>query len=100
MPSEIIWFPAAVKDLDRLRNFIKSENPRAAQRAAERIIEGVRILQHNPEAGIPVIILTDFRDLLLSFGTGEYIIRYRREVSDRVVIIRVCHSKEDAFQKS
>ena len=100
MPSEIIWLPAAVKDLDRLRNFIKSENPRAAQRAAERMIEGVRILQKNPEVGIPVINLTDFRDLVLPFGSGEYIIRYRREVSDRIVIIRVRHSKEDGVQKS
>ena len=94
MPSEIIWLPGASQDIDRLRNFIKSENPRAAQRAAKRIIEGVMILQENPGTGVPVENLMDYRDLMLTFGAGEYIIRYREEVS-RVVITRVRHSKEE-----
>jgi plasmid stabilization system protein ParE len=96
MPSEIIWLPGASQDINRLRNFIKSENPRAAQRAAKRIIEGVMILQENPGAGVPVENLMDYRDLMLTFGAGEYIIRYREEVS-RVVIARVRHSKEEHF---
>jgi len=41
MPSEIVWLPGASSDVARLRHFITSENPRAAQRAAKRIIEGV-----------------------------------------------------------
>jgi plasmid stabilization system protein ParE len=96
MPSEIIWLPGASQDINRLRNFIKSENPRAAQRAAKRIIEGVMILQENPGAGVPVENLMDYRDLMLTFGAGEYIIRYREEVS-RVVITRVRHNKEEDF---
>ncbi|MGI9570454.1 MAG: type II toxin-antitoxin system RelE/ParE family toxin [Desulfobulbia bacterium] len=96
MPSEVVWLPSASTDIDRLRNFIKSDNPRAAQRAAKRIIEGVMILQENPRAGGPVENLMDYRDLMLTFGAGEYIIRYREEV-DRVVIVRVRHSKEENF---
>jgi plasmid stabilization system protein ParE len=96
MPSEIAWLPGASRDIDRLRNFIKSDNPRAAQRAAQRIIEGVMILQENPGVGIPVENLMDYRDLMLTFGAGEYIIRYREEVN-RVVIVRVRHSKEEDF---
>ena len=97
MPSEIVWLPGATRDVDRLRNFIKSENPRAAQRAAKRIIEGVNILQENPEAGVPVENLMDYRDLMLTFGAGEYIIRYRQEAANRVVIVRIRHSKEEGF---
>lgn len=93
MPSEMAWLPGASRDIDRLRNFIKSDNPRAAQRAAQRIIEGVMILQENPGVGIPVENLMDYRDLMLIFGAGDYIIRYREEVN-RVVIVRVRHSKE------
>lgn len=96
MPREIVWLPGASQDVDRLRNFIQSENPVAAQRAAKRIIEGVKILQDNPEAGVPVEHLVDYRDLMLSFGAGEYIIRYRKEAS-RVVVVRVRHSKEEGF---
>ncbi len=97
MPSEIAWLPGATKDVDRLRNFIKSENPRAAQRAAKRIIEGVNILQENPEAGVPVESLMDYRDLMLTFGAGKYIIRYRQEAENRIVIVRIRHSKEEGF---
>ncbi len=97
MPCEIVWLPSAARDVDRLRSFIKSENPLAAQRAAKRIIEGVNILQENPEAGAPVADFIKYRVLMLTFGAGEYIIRYRRETVNRVVIIRVSHSKEDNF---
>jgi len=96
MPREIVWLPDASKDIKRLRNFIKSGNPRAAQHAARGILEGVNILQNNPEAGVPVENLAHYRDLMLPFGAGEYIIRYRVEAS-RVVIIRVRHSKEESF---
>jgi len=47
MPSEIVWLPGASRDVARLRNFIKSENPRAAQRAAKRIVEGVNMERVN-----------------------------------------------------
>ena len=97
MPCEIVWLPSAIKDVGRLRSFIKSENPRAAQRAAKRIIEGVNILRENPEAGVPVEGLIDYRVLMLTFGAGEYIIRYRRETANRVVIVRVRHSKENNY---
>lgn len=97
MPREIVWLPDASRDIARLRSFIKSDNPRAAQRAAKRIIEGVNILQENPEAGVPVEDLIDYRDLMLTFGAGEYIIRSRRETASRVVIVRVRHSKEKSF---
>lgn len=97
MSSEIVWLPGATKDIARLRSFIKSENPRAAQRAAKRIIEGVNILQENPEAGLPVEYLTNYRDLMLAFGAGEYIIRYRKESAKRIVIVRIRHSREDGF---
>ena len=97
MSATIIWLPEAVQDLQRLRDFIKSENPLAAKRAAERIIDGVSLLQLSPEAGMPVENLTGYRDLILPFGSGEYIIRYRLETSTHVIIVRVRHSREIRF---
>lgn len=96
MPSEIIWLPEASRDVARLRDFLTSKNPIAAQRAAKRIAEGVMILKENSAAGSPVDGLIDYRDLTFTFGNGEYIIRYREEGS-RVLIVRVRHSKEDGF---
>lgn len=95
MPCEIVWLPNASRDVFRLRNFIKSESPRAAQRAAKRIMEGVNLLQESPEAGVPVEGLVDYRDLVLAFGAGQYIVRYRQEKKNRVVIVRIRHSKEE-----
>ena len=97
MPCEIIWLPRAARDVARLKNFIKSKNPRAAQRAAERILEGSKILRNNPSVGAPVKNLPDYRELILTFGSGDYIIRYREE-SQRIVIVRVRHSKENPLQ--
>ena len=96
MPSEVIWLPCTSRDVARLRDFLKSKNPRAAQRAAKYLLEGVMIVQENPGAGAPVDDLLGYRDLKLSFGSGEYIIRYREE-SQRVLMVRVRHSKEEGF---
>jgi len=96
MPCKIVWLPEAAKDVARLRAFILKKNPSAAARAASRIREGVQILGNNPEAGKPVEELLPFRELVIPFGNGNYIIRYR-EAPSRVIIIRVRHSKEEGF---
>ena len=96
MPSEIVWLPEAIKDIARLREFIIKKNPDAAARAVMRIKEAVQVLGNNPEAGKPVEDIMSYRDLTIPFGNGNYIIRYRTE-AQRVVIIRIRHSKEIAF---
>jgi plasmid stabilization system protein ParE len=94
---EIVWLPLAVRDVARLREFIQEKNPQAAQRAAGRIKEAVQILRENPDAGKPVEDLMAFRDLVIPFGNGNYVLRYRQEAS-RVVIVRVRHNKEDGYR--
>jgi plasmid stabilization system protein ParE len=96
MPREIVWLPEAARDVARLRDFIQEKNPQAAQRAASRIKEAAQILTENPEAGRPVEEVLPFRDLIIPFGSGNYILRYREEL-DRIVIVRVRHSKEEGF---
>lgn len=96
MPQNIVWLPGAVKDVERLRGFIRSKNPIAARRAAVRILEGVTVLKLNPNAGIPVEGLSEYRELILTFGAGDYFVRYRVDSSD-IVIVRVRHSKEQGF---
>ncbi len=96
MPCKIVWLPEAATDVARLKVFIETKNPQAAQRAARRIKEAAQILRENPEAGKPVEDTLAFRDLLIPFGSGNYILRYREE-SSRIVIVRVRHSKEEGF---
>ncbi len=94
MSREVIWLPDAVTDLVRLRKFIQDKNPSAAKRAASKIKEGAAILVTNPESGRPVEGLSSFREILIPFGTGNYVLRYREDEAV-IVVVRVWHSKEE-----
>jgi plasmid stabilization system protein ParE len=45
---------------------------------------------------IPAEELVEYRELILPFGSGEYIVRSRLE-DEQVVIVRVRHSREEGF---
>lgn len=97
MPNyQVSWLPDAVKDVARLREFIKQDNPIAARKAGQRILSAVKILIKNPEAGMPCADedCELFRDLYAPFGQGGYTIRYRIKQLT-VVIVRVWHSREE-----
>lgn len=94
MPGQIKWLPEAAKDVARLRAFIQGKNPSAAKRAAERIKEGAMMVMDNPQAGRPVAGLTGFREVMIPFGAGNYILRYQED-GPTVIIVRVWHNRED-----
>ena len=96
MPNEIVWLPGAVKDVARLREFIQEKNPAAAQHAASRIKEATLKLKDNPELGKPAEEVLPFRDMLVPFGNGNYVIRYHADAL-RIVVVRVRHSKGKGF---
>lgn len=90
----LIWLPEAVRDLERLREFIEPKHPPAARQAALSIVEAAKNLKTHPDRGRPVGVLEDFRDVFIPFGSGAYVLRYRC-VEDAVVVVRVWHSRED-----
>lgn len=97
MPNyQISWLPNAIQDVARLREFIKKNNPIAAKKAGQRILEAVKILTNNPEAGMPYPDedCEAFRDLTAPFGQGNYIIRYRIQ-QQSIIIVRIWHSREE-----
>lgn len=90
----LIWLPEAAQDLERLRQFIQANSPAASRRAARRIFEAAKVLQRQPDAGRPLEDPLGFRDLVIPFGAGAYVLRYR--LTDvGVVVVRVWHSRED-----
>lgn len=93
MFRKAVWLPDAVTDLLRLRKFIQDKNPSAVQRAASKIKEGAVTLMTNPESGRPVDNLTLFREIIIPFGAGDYVLRYRED--NVTIVVRVWHSKED-----
>jgi len=94
--AQVKWLPEAVTDLHRLHSFLREHDQEAANNAAGRIFEGVKLLKANPRLGRPMSSDdAERRELFMSFGAGSYVIRYRFENNDSVVIIRVWHSKEN-----
>jgi len=93
----IVWLDRAVDDLARLRDFIGDKNPEAARRASTTIINTIKLLQDYPDIIHPVEDLPDFHDLIVPFGAGSFITRYRIE-GDTVHIIGIRHSKEEGFK--
>ncbi len=98
MPS-IRLSKRARADLVRLRLFIAEKNPRAAQRAADKIISGIDQLLTFPLLGRPCppdSMPAGFRELIVDFGSDGYIILYRVE-SDEITIVAMRHQRESGF---
>ena len=89
---KINYSPESIEDLIRLRAFIETENPLAARRIANMILEGVEKLRIFPRMGLPVHLAPDpefIRDLYI----GQYTIRYLLSKIS-VYILRIWHGKE------
>lgn len=92
--SRVIFTAAAIRDLERLREFLRPKNPSAAERAAKAIIESVQALGAMPRIGRPTDDLPEeYRDWLIDFGNSGYIVRYRID-GDTVVVLAIRHQKE------
>ncbi len=92
--SRVRYAPAAIRDLQRLREFLRPKNPAAARRAGEIILKAVRILENQPQMGRPVEDMpSEYRDWIIDFGDSGYVARYRID-SDDVTILAIRHQKE------
>jgi plasmid stabilization system protein ParE len=88
----VILTERARADFDRLHEFLASKSPRAAKRAAQRIIEGIDLLALFPNSG--VVVKGNIRSAFIRFGRSGYVVRYKVEV-DTVQITRIWHGRED-----
>ena len=96
MPS-VRFAPAAIRDLNRLSQFLRTKNPVAAKRAGEAITKAVQILGFQPQIGRTVEDMTDdYREWLITFGDSGYLARYRFD-GEFVIILAVRHQKEVGY---
>ncbi len=89
----LIYSEQAVKDLQRLRDFIAEHNPNAAQRISQQFLERLGNLILFPRMGVPVRSAPDpesVRDLIL----GDYVIRYSCHL-ETIVVLRMWHHPEE-----
>lgn len=89
------WLPEALDDFDRLYLFLQSKDASAAKKAATCILRGADLLRQSPQLGRPMQNSPPQRELFVAFGAGAYVLRYRLENEQTVVVVRVWHSRED-----
>lgn len=83
-----------MRDLQRLRDFLRTKDPDAARRAGDTIRQGVAILGAHPRLGRMLDDLPEqFREWLIDFGDSGYVARYRIE-AETVTILAIRHQKE------
>ncbi|MBY4611651.1 type II toxin-antitoxin system RelE/ParE family toxin [Rhizobium sp. 9T] len=94
---QVIFSPAAIRDLERLREFLRPKNPSVARRAGETILNGVSLLGAHPHMGRLIEDLPEqYREWLIDFGDSGYVARYRVD-GDILTILAVRHQKEAGF---
>ena len=94
---QVIFAPAALNDLERLREFLRPKNPAAAKRAASVITKAIQLLSPHPQVGRPAEGMNiEYRELPIDFSDSGYIALYRYE-GDFVIILALRHRKEAGY---
>lgn len=94
---QVVFAPRAVRDLQRLREFLRPKSADAARRAGEAIRQGVRMLGAHPRLGRMVDDLPEeFREWLIDFGDSGYVVRYHVN-ENAVTVLAIRHQKEAGY---
>jgi plasmid stabilization system protein ParE len=93
----IIYTPAVIADLVRLRDFLKTKNLDASKRAVSTIEADIEKAGFNPQRFRPVPDLPHYREIIIDFGSSGYIARFRHELGGDVVIVRIKHQLENDY---
>jgi plasmid stabilization system protein ParE len=92
--KRILWLPDAIRDIQRLHDFMSGHSIDAANRLLNELHRASGSLIEFPELGRPYLSAADFRELVVPFGRRSYVVRYRITGED-IVIARVWHPLED-----
>lgn len=91
------WSRAARLDVIRLYKFLTQKDHDAAARAVRAIHDGVRALGRHPAIGRPAEKMSaEFREWLIEFGQGAYIVLYHFDGKE-AVILAVRHGRESGY---
>jgi plasmid stabilization system protein ParE len=91
---QLIWSPAALREVERLYKFLAEKNPDAARHAAKTIREGMNHLRDQPGAGRPVGDMEpELREWLITFSDNGIVSLYRFD-GETVVVLAVRHQRD------
>lgn len=94
--TRLILAPGALRDIERLTDFLVEQDQHAAGATARILAEGLGILKQHPligresEAGL--------RELVISRGRSGYVALYRYDVAnDTALILAIRHQREGGY---
>lgn len=96
MPS-ISYSAQAVADLQRLHDFLATQDKDLARRAMWVIRDALQKITLMPERFRPVEGRMYEREAIIRFGRGGYIARFRHSPNGDITIARIKHQREDEF---
>ncbi|HSV58901.1 MAG TPA: type II toxin-antitoxin system RelE/ParE family toxin [Variovorax sp.] len=86
----------ALKDLERLTDFLPASDLAAASETVELIAEAVQILENHPMIGRPAE--HGMRELVISRGRSGYLALYSHEGEhDVVLVLAIRHQREAGY---
>lgn len=89
----IFYTEEAILDLKRLKEFLEKNNIFSVSKASQRIIKTTDLLKTNLLLGRNVRGKKEIRELIISFGKSNYLLRYKLE-ENKIYILRIWHAKE------
>ena len=94
--ARVVYTPAAVRELERLVDFLLNEDPAAALETSALITHAVAMLERHPLVGR---VSTDtLRELVISRGRSGYLALYDYDVfADLVLVLGVRHQREAGY---
>ncbi len=98
MSYTVRFAPAAVRDMERLFDFLAQRDAKAARRARLAIAKSIRFLRDFPfscrkvSPDHPLL-----RELVISFGTSGYVALFEIEDKQTVTVLAVRHQREEDF---
>ena len=94
---QLIFSPAALRDLKRLRDYLRPRSPVAARRAAEVISKSLKSLVERPHVGRPADDMPqEYREWPIDFGDSGYLSLYRIDGAV-VVVLAIKHQRASDY---
>ncbi|MSR10160.1 MAG: type II toxin-antitoxin system RelE/ParE family toxin [Gammaproteobacteria bacterium] len=94
--ARLIYSSQALRDLERLGDFLLDSDPRAAGATLDLVEEAVLVLGRHPLIGRPVE--SGLHELVISRGRSGYVALYSFEQAhDAVLILAIRHQREAGY---
>ena len=94
--ARLIYSGQALKDLERLADFLLDSDPASANVTVGLIEDAILVLKRHPLIGRPVE--SGMRELVISRGRGGYLALYSYEAAiDIAFILAIRHQREAGY---